>query len=100
MQGLTEADLQRRVLDLAAVRGWLRVHIRPARTADGWRTAYEGDPGLPDVIMARDGQVLMAELKSASGRTTAGQRAWLAALGDHGRLWRPESWESIVEELR
>jgi hypothetical protein len=97
---LTEADLQRRVLDLARLRGWRVAHVRPARTAHGWRTPYEGDSGLPDLILARRGVVLLAELKSTTGRPTADQLAWLDAVGDHGRLWRPDDWPTITETLR
>lgn len=97
---LTEDHLQRRVLDLAALRGWRRVHIRPARTERGWRTPYEGDPGLPDLILARRGVVILAELKGSRTPWQPGQREWLAAAGQHGRLWRPANWPSIVEELR
>lgn len=97
---LTEADLQQRVLDYARLRGWRCAHIRPARTTAGWRTPYQGDPGLPDLVLARGGVVVLAELKTARGRTTVEQDAWLAAAGGHGRLWRPDSWVTIMEELR
>lgn len=97
---LDEAAWMSRVMDYARLRGWLRVHIRPARTSRRWRTPYEGDPGLPDLVLARDGQVLLVELKVPRGRTTAEQDAWLAAAGQHGRLWRPEHWPRVMDELR
>ena len=97
---ITEAALQRRVIDYAALRGWRYVHIRPARTVDGWRTAYEGNPGLPDLILARRGVVLLAELKSATGAPTRDQLMWLDALGGHGLLWRPADWNEIMETLK
>ena len=96
---LAEADLQQRVIDLAQLRGWRVAHIRPARTADGWRTPYTGHAGLPDLILARNGHVLLAELKSAVGRPTSDQSAWLAAASEHGRLWRPVDWPTIATEL-
>lgn len=97
---LTEADLLCRVLDYARLREYRVAHIRPARTAHGWRTPYEGDAGLPDLILARAGVVLLAELKSATGRPTADQLAWLAAAGERGQLWRPQDWATVVEVLR
>ena len=97
---LTEDDLQHRILDLATWRGWRRVHLRPARTEKGWRTAYEGDPGLPDLVLARGGVVLLAELKSRTGRASRDQRLWLDAAGGCGRLWRPADWDQVQEELR
>src|SRR5665213_1836630 len=65
---MTEAQWQRRVLDLAQLCGWRVAHFRPARTATGWRTAVEADGvGYPDLTMVRDGRLLFAELKSEAG---------------------------------
>lgn len=87
-------------MDLAAIRGWKRVHVRAARTERGWRTAYEGDSGLPDMILARAGRVLLVELKSTTGRPTVEQAAWLAAAGSNGYLWRPADWVDVQAVLR
>ena len=97
---LSEADLQRRLLDLARLRGWRVAHFRPARTAQGWRTPITGHPGFPDLGLARSGRILAVELKSATGRPTAEQLAWLDALGPFGRLWRPADWDAIVRTLQ
>lgn len=97
---LSEDDLKTKIMDFAKLQGWRIVHIRPARTAKGWRTPYEGDPGLPDLIMARGGRVLLAELKAQTGRATPEQKLWLAAAGPNGRLWRPSDWPAIEEDLR
>lgn len=98
---MRESDFQARVIDLAHLRGWRVHHTRPARTARGnWITPLAGDRGAPDLLLARNGAVLLAELKTAAGRLGPGQADWLDALGDHGRLWRPGDWGAIVEELR
>ena len=97
---ITEAELQARIMHAAGLYGWRAAHFRPARTAQGWRTPMQGDVGLPDLVLARDGVVLLAELKSARGKTTPDQELWLEALGDHARLWRPADWVSIQNELR
>ena len=34
----------------------------------------QGDTGFPDLVIARDGQVIFAELKSAKGRLVAQTR--------------------------
>lgn len=94
---LSEADFQTIVLDYAKLRGWLVCHVRPAKTNKGWRTPIEGDPGLPDLIMARNGKVILAELKSHGGRATPMQRQWLEASGGH--LWSPSWWPEIVGVL-
>lgn len=100
MAELSEKDLQQRIVQAAGLYGWRCAHFRPARTTQGWRTPMQGDVGVPDLILARDGQVLLAELKSRRGQTTPDQDLWLEALGDHGRLWRPADWVAIQNELR
>lgn len=98
---LSETELQAMVIQAAGLYGWRVAHFRPARTAKGWRTPVEGDVGLPDLVLARDGRVLLAELKSDRGRTSADQDLWLEALGDHGRLWTPRHWpHAITTDLR
>ena len=97
---LSEADFQRRVIDLAKLRGWKVAHYRPAKGPKGaWSTPVTGHAGAPDLILARDGEVILAELKSETGRLSAEQRQWLDALGDHGYLWRPSDWDEVREVL-
>jgi hypothetical protein len=97
---VTEAELQQRVMDTARLYGWLCVHHRPAHTSRGWRTPVQGDRGVPDLILARQGRVLLAELKTDRGQLGPGQGEWLEALGPHGRLWRPRDWDDVLTELK
>lgn len=98
-----ERDFQKCVLDLAKLYGWRRMHTRPARCRvrgkDTWRTPIEGDDGFPDLVLARDGVVICAELKSETGKPSQAQLDWLAALGGVSRLWRPSDWDDIHDEL-
>lgn len=102
-----EADFQRAVLDLAILLRWRVVHYRPVLRSLQWHgqtrrysTPLQGHPGAPDLILARDGRVILAELKTQRGRLSPAQRMWLTALGSHARLWRPSDWAEIVAELR
>ena len=82
-------------------RGW-RVHAeRPARTSKGWRTPVQGDPGFFDLVLARRGRVIFAELKSARGKLSAEQEAWLAELsgGPERYTWRPADFPAIEATL-
>ena len=100
------------VVQLAQMNGWMVAHFRPARTSQGWRTAMTGDKGFPDIVAARDGVVVFAELKTEKGRASPEQVAWLDALGHapsmrtpdweptHVYLWRPHDWEQIVDVFR
>lgn len=98
--GLSEDQFKDIVIDYAILRGWLVHHSRPAIARSGrWLTPLQGHKGLPDLVLARGGQVILAELKSDKGRASVEQRAWLGALGTYGRLWRPADWPVIHAEL-
>jgi hypothetical protein len=96
---LSETDWLAWVLDVAQLHGWRVAHHRPARTANGWRTPMQGNSGVPDLLLGRNGDVLLAELKANRGQIRPEQRAWLAHLGDHGRVWRPRDAEAVLARL-
>lgn len=95
----TEGEFQTAVIALAHLRGWKVAHFRPARTERGWRTPMEGDAGFPDLVLARKGSVIFAELKAHGKNPSADQADWLAALqGDNGvevYVWRPEDMDQV-----
>lgn len=95
---MSEADLDRCVQDLARLLGLRTMHIRPARTADGWRTPVQGDgKGWFDWVLVGQSGALFRENKSDAGRLTADQVAWHDALGAAGcnvGVWRPRDWHS------
>lgn len=101
----TERSFQRKLLQLAKLLGWRSAHFRPARTAQGWRTAVEGDgKGFPDTVLVRGSRLVFAELKRQDARTTPEQDAWLEALsrclGVEVHIWRPSDWPEIERVLR
>ncbi len=96
--GLSERDFTTKVIDRAKAMGWRVFHPRPARTAQGWRTAGQGTPqGFPDLVLALDTLVLFVELKSQKGKLTDEQKDWL--LHTNGAVWRPRDWPAICEVL-
>lgn len=97
---MTEGQLLETVMQLAKFHGWQVTHFRPAWTEVGWRTALSGHKGFPDLVLARGGVVLIAELKTVKGRVTKEQQRWADAIGEQYRLWRPTDLDSIKEELR
>lgn len=83
---MTEAQLQDAIRDLAKLRGWLFFHPYDSRRST---------PGWPDLFLVhpRTGQIVVAELKSASGRLSPAQQQWIAAFAAAGitvHVWRPE----------
>lgn len=89
-------------MDAAKTLGWRIVHIRPMWDKTGKRmlTAYTGDSGLPDLIMARRGVVLLAELKTDIGPIKLDQQAWVDAAGPQGYVWRPRDWPQVLQILQ
>lgn len=73
---MTEAGLQRAVMELAAILGWETAHWRPAMTKHGWRTPGSGSmtKGWPDLtlIRVRDRRIIFAELKNERERLKNG----------------------------
>lgn len=97
---LTEAQFTETIIELAKFQGWLVTHFRPAHTEHGWRTPLQGHKGFPDLVLARRGSVLIAELKTQRGRVTREQERWAEAIGECYRLWRPDDLDQIKEDLR
>lgn len=101
----SEADLSEFVKDYSRVMKWRRVHFRPLKRAnDTWETPLEGDVGYPDWTLVRGDRLIFAELKSDTGRFTAGQPEWLDALrlvpGAEVYVWRPTDIDRIKAILR
>ena len=105
MKAETEAGFTRAVVELARAYGWLCWHPLPLRTGKGeWRTGTQGDVGYPDITAVRGGVMVVAELKSATGRVRPEQEAWLSRLagvpGVVARTWRPKDWPAIEATFR
>lgn len=95
MPALTEREWQSRVIDYSRLRSWRCYHAHDSRRSE---------PGLPDLLLARPGRLVVAELKSERGRLTREQAQWLDLLGTVAGVevytWRPSSWSQVLEVLR
>jgi hypothetical protein len=100
VKNILEQPFSVAVVDYAKQHGWLVHYERQSgfKGTDGkWKGS--GPKGKPDLTLARDGVILLAELKKEGGTLSEDQRQWLAALGPYGRLWKPRDAERIMEEL-
>ena len=104
---LSEADFLKQVVQLAEIRRWQWLHLRPGMTRDSWRTPVSGPlgKGWPDIVAGRvkDRRRLAIELKRDGGSPTAEQVAVLAfleAIGFEAFVWRPSDWDEIEQVLR
>ena len=80
----TEEEFQCAVIDYAHFNGWKVAHFRKAMRKDGsYVTPVQADgKGFPDLLMVRQGRIVVAELKSMGRKPTLEQRAWLEAFTD------------------
>ena len=100
---VTEKQFSQQIEQLLDLFGWRWCHFRPARTAQGWRTAISGYEGFPDYIAVKGKRLLIAEIKSDKGKLSPEQEVWLdelAACGQEVYLWRPAHFEEIARILR
>jgi hypothetical protein len=104
----SEESFTKQILQLAKIRGWRSLHIRPARTDKGWRTPVAGDgAGFFDLLLVRRGVIIFAELKIKGGRLSPDQWKWFYALDQVGTktenvkvfIWSPRDWDSIERIL-
>lgn len=100
---LSEDDWLGMVTQLAQLKGWEWMHIRPAMKQSGWRTPTTGTMarGWPDLVLTRGRQLLFVELKSESGPVSEDQQRVLDVLRSAATvdIWRPSDWERVVEAL-
>lgn len=102
---MREVELQKAVLDVAAILGYRRHAERAAWSARGYRTPIQGDIGWPDVVLAGHGRFLVRELKVGRNVLSAEQAEWLRELraaGIDAGVWTDSDWSSglIEAELR
>jgi len=101
-----EDEFEDALLALASLHGWHAHCERKAFTRDGKRvlTPIKGHRGYPDVTAVHPARgLVVAELKSATGRFGPGQREWITALAAHEaanpdllvEAWYPADWAAI-----
>ena len=81
---MTEADLQRAVLDLTKWLGLLAFHSTDSRR--------DSCAGFPDLVISGQAGHIFRELKTAEGRLRPEQADWIARLtqgGADAAVWRP-----------
>ena len=89
---MTEAELQRAVVQLAKIRRWRCYHNPDSRRSEA---------GFPDLFLMRSPRAMFVELKSAAGRLRPEQVEWLDELEASGfetHVWRPAEWRDGTVE--
>lgn len=101
---MTEDELLRAVVDAARLTGWMCHHDRRSD-----RAIQQGDTGFPDLVLAKGGRVIFAELKRERTHPTTQQMAWHLALRGQQQermpgaplvaVWRPSDLDDIIDTL-
>lgn len=82
-------------------RGWI---VGTAR-AHGWyvHTIDEANAGVPNLLLVRDGALILARAKAERAKVTEGQAEWIAELervpGVAVHVWRPSQMAEVFELL-
>jgi VRR-NUC domain len=91
----SERDFMAMVLDMAELFNWRAYHTRDSRGSAA---------GFPDLVLVRGERLIFAELKTARGKVSDAQTAWLNALasvpGIEVHVWRPGDHSEIEHVLR
>lgn len=86
MPKLTERQWQTAIVRTAKQFGWVCYHPK---------YSIGSDPGYPDLTLVKPPRIIFAELKTATGKVSQHQQAWLDLLRDcdgvETYLWRAES---------
>ena len=102
---VSEAAFTRQVVELLTACGWRVYHPLPAQHRNGrWATATQGHTGWPDIAAAhKQHGFIVAELKTATGRVSDNQKAWLHTLvcaGVEAYVWRPADIDVIRDRAQ
>lgn len=90
---ISEKHFQQQVVSLAKILGWRVYHPY---------LSIHSERGFPDLTLIRD-RVVFAELKTARGKVTEHQEAFIADLTSAGAevyIWRPDDFGEIERVLR
>ena len=91
---ISEKDWSQTVYDAARWLNWRAYRVLNSRGST---------PGVPDLMLLRGDRLIFAELKTATGKVSAAQTEWLAALsvvaGVETYIWRPSDWPNVERIL-
>lgn len=90
---VSEKEFLQTVINLAKQNGWLVYHTWNSRKSAA---------GFPDLVLLRNGVLIVAELKVGANTVSPAQQQWLdafAAAGIAALVWRPEDWPEVEKAL-
>jgi len=92
LPAISEAEFQNTVIDLAKRCGFEFIYHT-------WRSDHS-PAGFPDLIILKDGRMIVAELKKVGGQLSAEQYFWLLEfleVTDDVYLWDEDDWNEVLK---
>lgn len=87
---ITEKQFMAQIVQLARLCGWLVYHTHDSRRSE---------PGFPDLLMLKDGRIVVFECKVGKNKLTADQERWMLAFREVENCTMfvvyPDSWPLI-----
>ncbi len=97
---MTESELQGHIIKMAQAQGW---YVKPAQQGSqepSRRKIRNGTAaGFPDLVLARDGELLFLELKAQNGVQDQAQVDWMIALPCYEVIRPSDLARGRVDEL-
>ena len=91
---ISEKIFMESIIDLARSTGWMVYHTYDSRRSTA---------GFPDLVMTKHKRLVIAEIKTETGKTSPAQDKWVETLrtarGVKVKLWRPSDWPEIERTL-
>ena len=91
---MSEKQWQQRIVEFAEWHHWRCFHPYDSRRSTA---------GWPDLAFVRRGRLVLAELKTDTGKVSPAQREWLgdlsAVVGIEVFVWRPSDWPTVQAVL-
>ena len=91
---ISEKDFMESIVQLARNTGWMVYHTYDSRRSTA---------GFPALVMTKHKRLVIAEIKTETGKTSPAQDKWLETLrtarGVKVKLWRPSDWPEIERTL-
>ena len=101
-----EDEFMKTIIDLAHLKKYHVAHFRTVRVQRKNGEVFYATPvqadgaGWVDLVLAKKGRLIFAEIKSKKGVMSPAQTAWKVLLESTGQgeyyCWRPDDWDDIV----
>ena len=99
INNISEKEFMKLITDYAREHNWKFHHCNDMSRCSGDLDGRYSGRGFADLVMARNGEIIVAELKSENGSISKAQMEWIREY-PATEIWRPSMAGYIMERLR